>query len=111
MKSLVFGAAVGVALLMPLASFAQAQVQSNQPLTRAQVEADLARLEQAGYRPAGQDPHYPADIQAAEARVAAQDGTAAAHTSDVGGAANEAQSGVSVSGPTYANGHSLYSGR
>jgi Domain of unknown function (DUF4148) len=46
------------------------------PLTRAQVRADLIRIEQAGYRPAANnDPYYPADIQAAEARVAAQDAT------------------------------------
>jgi hypothetical protein len=43
------------------------------PLTRAQVYAELVRLEQAGYSPAsGDDSTYPADIQAAEAKVAAQ---------------------------------------
>jgi hypothetical protein len=44
------------------------------PLTRAQVRAELIRLEQAGYNPsASDDVTYPADIQAAEAKVAAQD--------------------------------------
>lgn len=44
------------------------------PLTRAQVRADLIRLEQAGYNPsANDDATYPADIQAAEAKVSAQD--------------------------------------
>jgi hypothetical protein len=40
------------------------------PVTRAEVRADLIRLEQAGYRPTGEDPFYPDDIQAAEAKVA-----------------------------------------
>ncbi|WP_431823105.1 DUF4148 domain-containing protein [Burkholderia sp. F1] len=43
-------------------------------LTRAQVRADLIRLERAGYNPSANDEaSYPADIQAAEARAAAQD--------------------------------------
>lgn len=47
---------------------------SAQGLTRAEVRADLVRVEQAGYSPStGSDPAYPADIQAAEAKVAAQD--------------------------------------
>jgi|ERR1700681_1461737 hypothetical protein len=57
-------------LAMPALSFAQ----SAAGLTRAQVVAELVRLEQAGYNPsAGEDNNYPADIQAAEARVAAED--------------------------------------
>lgn len=44
-------------------------------LTRAQVRAELAQLRAAGYdQSRGEDPNYPADIQAAEARVAAQHG-------------------------------------
>ena len=54
----------------PTFVFAQSQ---NVPLTRAQVKAELAQLEQAGYSPAmGEQANYPADIQAAEAKVAAQ---------------------------------------
>jgi hypothetical protein len=69
MKSIIYAVAAASILSMPLVSFAQ--VQSNQPLTRAEVRADLVRLEQAGYRPvAGNDTYYPNDIQAAEARVA-----------------------------------------
>jgi type II secretory pathway pseudopilin PulG len=53
----------------PTFAFAQSQ---NVPLTRAQVKAELAQLEQAGYSPAsGDDASYPTDIQAAEAKVAA----------------------------------------
>ncbi|WP_025599258.1 DUF4148 domain-containing protein [Burkholderia sp. WSM2230] len=48
--------------------------QSSAPLTRAEVRSDLVRVEQAGYRPgSGDDVNYPADIQAAEAKLAAQD--------------------------------------
>ena len=37
------------------------------------MRAELIQLEKAGYNPAhGEDPYYPADIQAAEAKVAAQ---------------------------------------
>ncbi|MBJ9594998.1 MULTISPECIES: DUF4148 domain-containing protein [Burkholderia] len=51
-------------------AFAQAAA----PLTRAQVRDELMRLEAAGYDPAkGDDGEYPADIQAAEAKLAEQD--------------------------------------
>lgn len=69
MKSLIRGVVVAAALAMPVAVFAQA----NQLVTRTQVRAELIQLEKAGYNPArGEDPSYPADIQAAEAKVAAQ---------------------------------------
>jgi cytochrome c556 len=73
MKSLIHAVVVVVAaaLAAPVAVFAQ----SNQPVTRAQVRAELVQLEKAGYSPGGgEDPYYPADIQAAEAKVAAQNG-------------------------------------
>lgn len=55
----------------PVVSFAQ----SNAAVTPEQVRAELVQLEQAGYRPGdGDNTSYPADIQAAEARVAAQNG-------------------------------------
>jgi hypothetical protein len=77
MKSLIQTVAIAAVLAAPVASFAQ----SSQPVTRAQVRAELVQLEKAGYSPArGADPYYPADIQAAEARVAAQNGTAQAAT-------------------------------
>ena len=67
------------ALASPALTFAQT---TSAPLTRAQVRADLIRLEQAGYDPsAGENVHYPDDIQAAEAKAAG--GSAA---QDVGGA-------------------------
>jgi hypothetical protein len=50
----------------PLASQAQT---TNSPVTRAEVNADLVRVEQAGYDPHANRQDYPADIQAAENRV------------------------------------------
>ncbi|SAL57349.1 membrane protein [Caballeronia peredens] len=87
-------AAVALALSAPVASFAQ----SNQPLTRAEVRAQIVQLEKAGYNPGViSDSKYPADIQAAEARVAAQNGTA---QSAFGGAVDgAAQSGARAYSP------------
>jgi hypothetical protein len=91
MKSLVQAVAIAAVLAAPVASFAQ----SSQPVTRAQVRAELAQIEQAGYSPArGADPEYPADIQAAEARVAAQNGTVQAANTGYG----PSTSGTSLSG-------------
>jgi hypothetical protein len=78
MKSLIKAAVVVASLVAPVVVFAQ----SNQPVTRAQVRAELAQLEQAGYHPGGEDPYYPNDLQAAEAKVAANNGA-----TDVGGVA------------------------
>jgi hypothetical protein len=50
------------------ASFAQ----SNDPITRAQVRAELVQVEKAGYDPTGDQNNYPANIQAAEAKISAQ---------------------------------------
>ncbi|MEX3933837.1 DUF4148 domain-containing protein [Paraburkholderia phymatum] len=58
----VAGAAV---FAVPALSFAQ----SNQPLTRAEVRAQLVELQKAGYHPAGDESQYPANIEAAEARL------------------------------------------
>ena len=82
MKTLISAVAIAAALALPVASFAQA----SQPVTRAQVRAELVQLEKAGYNPTNDSVNYPADIQAAEARVAAQNGTAvAANTADTSG--------------------------
>jgi hypothetical protein len=59
-------------LLLATASYATAS--SAEGLTRAQVRADLVRVEKAGYNPSiGEDVNYPSDIQAAEAKIAAED--------------------------------------
>jgi hypothetical protein len=83
MKSLIQAVVVAAALAAPVAVFAQ----SNAPLTRAQVRAELVQLEKAGYHPdGGDDSTYPAQIQAAEAKVAAQN-----DATGVGGVANGSQ--------------------
>lgn len=90
MKAIIKACAIAAVLAAPVVSFGQA---SNGPLTRAQVRAQLIQLEQAGYNPArAEDPHYPNDVQAAEARIRAQGPTAGVQT-DIGGTTSRAQSG------------------
>jgi hypothetical protein len=67
MKSLFNVVALVAAVAAPAAAFAQ----SNAPETRAEVRADLARVQQAGYDPSDWA-HYPQNIEAAQARIAAQ---------------------------------------
>jgi hypothetical protein len=90
MKSLIEAVVIAALITAPLAAFSQ----TNQPLTRAQVRAEVIQLEKAGYDPATANAYdYPANIQAAEARVAAQN--AAAQTSGYGTTANgSSQAGV-----------------
>ena len=98
MKSLVKAVVIAAVLAAPVASFAQ----STQPVTRAQVRAELVQLEKAGYQPGQSDPYYPANLQAAQARVDAQNGTAQAAATGFGGAVSgSSQSGHSapLSGP------------
>lgn len=88
------------ALASPALSFAQS---TNAPLTRAQVYADLVRVEQAGYQPSvSNDANYPADIQAAEAKIAAEDQLANDTTNGkaepTGTGAGTGMSGTSASG-------------
>ncbi|SDC26102.1 DUF4148 domain-containing protein [Paraburkholderia lycopersici] len=85
MKSLIQAVAVAVALVVPVASFAQ----SDGPVTRAQVRAELVQLEKAGYHVGdGDQAHYPDAIQAAEAKVAAQQVAANGGQGGYGGAAS-----------------------
>ncbi|CAN7680431.1 DUF4148 domain-containing protein [Caballeronia sp. dw_19] len=86
-KFLISALVISSALAAPAFAFAQ----SNIPVTRAQVEAELVQLERAGYNPGGEDVNYPQDIQAAEQRVAEQQGIA---SSSYGSADN----GTSASG-------------
>jgi hypothetical protein len=60
-QSLIVAAVVAV----PALSFAQ----SNQPVTRAEVRAELVQLQKAGYNPASDQTQYPKNIQAALARI------------------------------------------
>ena len=82
------------AVAVPAYSFAQ----SSQPLTRAEVRADLVRVEQAGYNPSrGEDANYPDDIQAAEGKIAAAQYAQNPAQRDVGG--------VPMGGSSSAGGH------
>jgi len=56
----------------PLMAFAQSNIATSPPVTHAGVEAQLAALEKAGYNPHSKDNAYPADLQAAEVKVAQQ---------------------------------------
>ncbi|MBC8741789.1 DUF4148 domain-containing protein [Paraburkholderia sp. UCT31] len=105
MKTLIYAALVASALVVPAVSFAQ---DVTAPLTRAEVRADLVQVEQAGYRPSANDLHYPTDIQAAEARIHAQDATTPGSMA-VGGVS---MNGSSQSGApsTPAGTHSIYFG-
>ena len=95
MKTFISAVAVAAALAAPALSFAQ----SDAPVTRAQVRAELVQLEKAGYNPNISDPSYPQNIQAAQARVSAQTvAQAPAQTSDYGSVA----AGSSASGRTIA---------
>ncbi|SAK79239.1 purine nucleoside phosphorylase [Caballeronia glebae] len=79
------------AFASPVVSFAQ----STAPVARAQVRAELIRIEQAGYRMGdGDQTKYPEQIQAAEAKIAAQDSLQAGN-SEVGGTTTN---GTSASG-------------
>lgn len=92
MKSLIQAVAVAVALVAPVASFAQ----SNAPITRAQVRAELVELEKTGWRPgASADSQYPADIQAAEAKVAAAKGAASGYGGVASGSSDAGRPAVS----------------
>jgi hypothetical protein len=75
--------AVAFAISLPVAAQAQ---ESGSTVSRAQVRAELVQLESVGYRPGrANDPHYPADIQAAEAVIASQKDAASNTESSVGG--------------------------
>ncbi|TDV25604.1 uncharacterized protein DUF4148 [Paraburkholderia caballeronis] len=96
-----------VAAALPAAGHAG---ESASPLTRAQVRAELVQIEQAGYRPnRANDPHYPADIQAAEAKIHARSNDAALTRDALGGArdgsgaSGERIAAHDVSGSLYAH--------
>ncbi|MCX4155038.1 MULTISPECIES: DUF4148 domain-containing protein [Paraburkholderia] len=98
------------AAVLSISAVASAQ-QSNTGLTRAQVRAERVQIEKAGYKPARHnDPYYPADIQAAEARLQPGDSvTQNTITSGFGGAADGfSQTGTSTT--TSLAGRPVYSG-
>ena len=113
MKALISALLVSCALAAPVCAFAQANAaaataSTNGPVTRAEVRADLVRLEQAGYRPAAKDINYPDDIQHAEAIVAQQDAQSAAGA--VGGVSMAGSSDSGAQGSSGPAGQSIYFG-
>ena len=99
MKSLIQAVAIAAILAAPVAAFAQAAGTNQQPLTRAEVKNQLIQLEQAGYNPASDRTQYPANIQAAEQRVSAQDGVAqSSYGSSVSGTSASGAPAASVGG-------------
>lgn len=74
-RTIIQSAVAAAAMAMSFAAFAQSVDTNNAPKTRAEVRQELIQIEAAGYNPAkSNDSTYPMDIQAAEARVAAQKG-------------------------------------
>jgi hypothetical protein len=73
---------VAALLTLPAVSFAQ----SNQPLTRGEVRAQLVELQQAGYNVAVDATQYPKNLQEAEARLSAQKSASNTAYGEAGGA-------------------------
>jgi hypothetical protein len=94
MKSSIQAVLAAAFLAVPIASFAQ----QNGPVTREQVRAELIQLQQAGYNGNASDTTYPADLQAALARVAAQNQAQA----QVQAAPQDTEYGTSSSGTSQA---------
>jgi hypothetical protein len=84
MKTLVHSVCAIALIAVPTATFAQ----SNAPLTRAQVQAEIAQLQQAGFNPANANTvDFPANMPAADAGAAGQGsgyGPAMSGTSQMG---------------------------
>ncbi len=84
---------IAALLIAVSASVAAPVFAGESTVTRAQVRAELAALQQAGYQPnRPNDPNYPTNIQAALKRIrddgaVAADTQAADYGSDAGGAA------------------------
>ncbi|WP_322028555.1 DUF4148 domain-containing protein [Paraburkholderia sp. J76] len=87
-------AALAALVAVPALSFAQ----SSQPVSRAEVKAELVQLQKAGYNPASDNTQYPANLQAALSRVNAGNGAAASAFGGVVQGASAAGSRTHVRG-------------
>jgi hypothetical protein len=86
-----------VVVVASLAASATVFAQSNTRITREQVRAELVQLQQAGYHVGdGDQAHYPEAIQAAEARIAAQNNNASAYGGSVAGSTQSGRPAVSA---------------
>jgi hypothetical protein len=82
--------AIAVAVTFPITAHAY---ECSSSLTRTQVHAELTQLENADYRSG----HYPADIQAAEAKEILESGTGSNVARSVGGVSDgSSASGICV---------------
>ncbi|CDY75477.1 hypothetical protein BGLT_04376 [Caballeronia glathei] len=112
MKALISAVAAAAILSIPALSFAQ---QSDAQPTRAQVRAELAQLEKAGYNPNANDTAYPANIQAAQAKVAQGNVTAQAQAvsygPSTGGSSASGRTGAAVRTGTPAAAQAVYFGQ
>ncbi len=106
MKTLVSALLVSCALAAPFSAFAQST--GDAPFTRAAVQADLVRVEQAGFQPDGSQINYPANIQHAEAIVAQEN----AHTlaTGAGSAATPTSAGTPLHATSITGPQSIYFG-
>ena len=86
-----------VVATVAIASSFSVFAQSNAPVSRAQVKAQLVQLEHAGYNPAANDPQYPQNVRAAITRVNDSEGGVANGTQASGSRA--AVPAAPVSGP------------
>ena len=92
-KTLVSAVVLSSTLAAPVVSFAQ----SSGPVTRAQVRTELVQVEKAGYHVGeGDKTSYPAAIQAAEAKVAAQNDAASGYGGVVSGSTETGRLSVSA---------------
>jgi len=94
MKSSIYVVLAASFLAAPIASFAQ----QSGSITREQVRAELIQLQEAGYDANASDTTYPANLQAALARVAAQNQAQA----QVQAAPQDSDYGTSSSGTSQA---------
>jgi Domain of unknown function (DUF4148) len=92
MKSLIQAVIAAAVICAPIASFAQ----SNAPVSRAQVRAELVQLEKAGYHVGdGDNAHYPEQLQAAEARVSVQNSATTGYGASTNGSSSSGRASVS----------------
>lgn len=99
MRTLFGTLALSLAITVPAVAFAQT---SNDPVTRTQVRSELVQLQDSGYKQ--NRTQYPADIQAAEARIAAQNPAAGNNAAAFGGtSAGTSQSGHRTTNAAWAS--------
>jgi hypothetical protein len=98
---------IAIAFASTISATSASFAQSNQPVTRAQVKAELVQLEQAGWRPSvgmGSSPNYPDGILAAEAKIAAQKESASGYNA-AGGSSEAGHRGGSTTTVDTMQGH------